>query len=210
MMGFDVKRIPIDIYDMDYICIKCPMFSFTRLDGVDPVLKVEMSSTGEVACFGSNKYETYLNSIISSGINIPKMKSALISIGSIQFKAEFLESVQKLISIGYLIYSTQGTHDFLKGENIQSILLNKIESDDKNNVIDYLKLKKIGLVINIPQKRSYISQTNGYLIRRCSIDSNIPLFTDIKNATLFVSSLYNNNNNKNSMEIKSWQEYVLN
>jgi carbamoyl-phosphate synthase large subunit/carbamoyl-phosphate synthase small subunit len=208
MMGYDVKRVPIDIYDIDYIAIKCPMFSFTRLDGVDPVLKVEMSSTGEVACFGSNKYETYLNSIVSSGINIPKIKSALISIGSIQFKAEFLESVKNLISLEYTLYSTKGTCDFLKGENIESILLNKIQDNDKDNVINYLKSKKIGLVVNIPKKRSYISQTNGYLIRRCAIDNNIPLFTDIKNATLFISSLLNNYKNKNSMEIKSWQEYV--
>jgi len=86
--------------------------------------------------------------------------------------------------------------------------LNKIQDNDKDNVINYLKSKKIGLVVNIPKKRSYISQTNGYLIRRCAIDNNIPLFTDIKNATLFISSLLNNYKNKNSMEIKSWQEYV--
>ena len=211
MIGIDVKRVPINIHDIDYINIKCPMFSFARLDGIDPILKVEMSSTGEVACIGNNKYDTYLNAIISSGIKIPKVKSALISIGPTELKVEFLESVKLLKDIGYKIYSTKGTHDLLIKEEIESTLLNKAEGNQSNNVIDYIKLKKIGIVINIPENKnkSYRSKTDGFLLRRCAVDNNIALMTNIKNAKFLVSSLYNCFKHKDDiMEIKSWQEYL--
>lgn len=211
MLGLDVKRIPLNINDIDYINIKCPMFSFSRLDGVDPLLKVEMSSTGEVSCFGNNKYFTYINAIISSGIQIPKIKSALISIGPTRFKADFLEYVKKLIQIGFTIYSTKGTHDFLFKEGISSIILKKVRENEKINVINYIESKKIGLVINIPEteNRSYRSKSDGYLLRQSAINNCIPLFTNIKNATFFISSLCYYLNNKDKMEIKSWQEYLL-
>ena len=211
MIGIDVKRVPINIHDIDYINIKCPMFSFARLDGIDPILKVEMSSTGEVACIGNNKYDTYLNAIISSGIKIPKIKSALISIGPTELKVEFLESVKLLKDIGYKIYSTKGTHDLLIKEEIESTLLNKAEGNQSNNVIDYIKLKKIGIVINIPENKnkSYRSKTDGFLLRRCAVDNNIALMTNIKNAKFLVSSLYNHFKFKDDIvEIKSWQEYL--
>lgn len=206
MLGMKVKRVPIDVYDFEYICIKCPVFSFTRLDGVDPILKVEMSSTGEVACLGNNKYQTYLNAIISSGIKIPKINTVLISIGTIKFKAEFIEYIKILQNLGYLIYATEGTHTFIIDQNISSTLLYKDPCFGKKNVIDYIKNGLIGLVINIHQNINKKQKTYGYAIRRCAIDNNIPLFTNIKNTEFFISTI--NRFNIEDIEVKAWQEYL--
>lgn len=206
MLGIKVKRKPINIYDMDYMAIKCPMFSFTRLDNVDPILKVEMVSTGEVASIGNNKYLTYLSSIISSGIKLPHKKSVLISIGGIKYKAEFLEYIKLLENNKYEIYATEGTYNFLKDENIKSTLLH-INNSKKPNVIDYIKNQFIGLIININQNIINNITTNGYLLRRCAIDYNIPLFTNIKNSKIFISCI--TKYKISDIEIKSWQEYLL-
>ena len=211
IMGIDVKTVPIDIDNLEYINIKCPMFSFSRLEGVDPLLKVEMSSTGEVACIGYNKYEAYLNSVISSGVNIPKVKTALISIGPTKDKGEFINSVKNLISIGYKIYTTKGTHNFFQLENIDTEILNIENSDKKDSAIKYIIEKKIGIVVNIPNNKnvSTKSKTSGFYLRRCAVDNNICLLTNIKNSKFLISSLYNLAKNKYSVNnVRSWQEYL--
>merc|ERR1719350_2479745 len=126
----EVRQVNFNIYDMDYVCVKAPMFSFTRLQGADPVLRVEMASTGEVACFGDNKHEAYLHALISSGFKVPSgdVKTILISAGPIKSKVGFLESARMLGEMGFVIYATPRTHIFLSSHGINSIKLNKPNS----------------------------------------------------------------------------------
>merc|ERR1719262_756381 len=132
MVGAPVASVDVNLYEKEYCCVKAPMFSFTRLQGADPVLRVEMASTGEVACFGETKHEAYLNALISSGFKVPKgdSKSILISAGPIKSKVGFLESAKMLCEMGYIIYATPRTHIFLTSHGIQNIKLNKPVSDE--------------------------------------------------------------------------------
>ena len=184
--------------------VKVPCFSFSRLKGADISLGVEMVSTGEVACFGKSKYEAYLKGIQASDVKLPEPNSnILISIGSYKMKEEFVESVKLLSSMGYKLLGTSGSFDFYDHNNIQIEMLNT------EQILMKLKKKQIGLVINISNKIRFGSQstsqkqndinkvTDGYKIRRSSIDNGIPLVTDIKNGKLYVKSLeylYRNDN----------------
>ena len=193
---------------MDYVCIKCPIFSFKRLKGVDPILKVEMGSTGEVACFGNDKFDAYLKSLISSDKHFKKYINTILLSFDLSTSTENMKEIFRLINllkdVNITIYTTEETHQFLDMNNINNI--------STNTPIEDIKMDKIDLVINIPQKRNTQktqkthTQDINYRIRREAIDCSIPLITNIKKALLFILSIrkYKYKN----LEIKSWQEYL--
>jgi carbamoyl-phosphate synthase large subunit len=188
MIGMVVKPVQMNPYDFEYVAIKAPMFSFTRLLGADPVLGVEMASTGEVACFGADMYEAYLKALLSTGFKIPK-KNIFMSTGPLASKLELFESVQVLVKLGYHILASSGTADFLLERGIEVEVLYKPSSGKQPNVIDYLKQRKIDLVINIPLSTEKQEVTDGYHIRRTAVDFGIGLFTNEKCVKLFAKSL---------------------
>ncbi|BBM85200.1 carbamoyl-phosphate synthase (glutamine-hydrolyzing) large subunit [Candidatus Uabimicrobium amorphum] len=204
MLGEKVEKVSLPIFDLDYVCIKAPQFSFTRLHGADPILGVEMASTGEVACFGENRYEAFLKALLSTGFRIPK-KNILLSTGPMVQKLEFLDSARKLQKMGFKLFASAGTAKFLSKEGIETSMLHwPLERDKQPNIHDYLTQGKIDLVINIPKSNERSELTNGYLIRRTSVDFSVSLITNIKCAKLFVESLWHDKN----WPVKSWDEYI--
>ncbi len=203
MLGKNIKG-EYKTLDLDHICVKAPQFSFSRLSGADPILGVEMSSTGEVACFGDSLEEAFLKSLLSTGFRLPK-KNILLTLGDIEEKIEFLDSAQKLAGMGYSLYSTTNTHKLLSDNGIKSKLVFKISEKKSPNILKLLELKKFDLVINTPTSKEKFSEPDGYTIRRKAIDYNIPLINNIKIANLFVNSIYNYSLDK--LEIKSLDEY---
>ncbi|KAG9004543.1 hypothetical protein FRB90_010873 [Tulasnella sp. 427] len=183
----------------DYVGVKVPQFSFSRLSGADPVLGVEMASTGEVACFGKNKYEAYLKALISTGIVLPK-KNILFSIGSFREKLEMLPFVEKLHRAGYNILGTAGTADYLSEHNIPCKYLEALGGDDNQkseySLTQHLANNLIDLYINLPSKNNFrrpASYTSkGYKTRRMAVDFAVPLITNVKCAKLLIEALVRN------------------
>ena len=190
---------PVNVPKSGYVCIKVPQFSFGRLSGADPVLGVEMASTGEVACFGHDKYEAYLKALLSTGFVLPK-KNILLSIGSFKEKQEFLPSVWKLHRLGFNLFATSGTADFM---NEHGIPVKVLESFEGHNSADrqkaeydlqqHLSNNLIDLYINLPSKNKYRRpasyMSKGYRTRRMAVDLSVPLITNVKCAKLFVEAL---------------------
>lgn len=165
--------------DLDHVGVKAAQFSFSRLKGADPRLGVEMTSTGEVACFGLSAEEALLVSLLAVGFKLPK-KNILLSIGALEDKVDLIESVQTLIRLGYSLYATPNTYEFLKSRGIPSLLLYKVSEPRSPNIREYLENKRIDLVINIPQHTTTQEQTDGYFIRRLATDRGIPLITNVQ------------------------------
>ena len=203
MLGMDIKG-KYNTLDLDYVGVKAPQFSFSRLQGADPVLSVEMASTGEVACLGSDVNEAFLKSLLSVGFVIPK-SNVLLSTGPIKSKADLLESVKKLAEMGYNLYATEGTAKFLEENNVKTNILHWPLDKKEPNTLTYLQERKIDLVINIPKSFEEQELTNDYLIRRKAVDFNIPLLTNAQIAKLFVESIYKKKIEE--LEVKSWGEY---
>jgi len=204
IMDKNMPKIDISPFDLDYVGVKAPQFSFTRLKGSDPVLGVEMVSTGEVACLGDDFNEAFLKSLISVGFKMPE-KTVLLSTGPIDSKAEFLESSKILEKMGFKFYATKGTADFMRANNIKAKVLHWPLENKEPNVLTYIANKKIDLVINIPKNAQKIELDNDYLIRRKAVDFNIPLMTNIKLAKRLVEAL--NNARLKDLKVKSWDEY---
>eukprot|EP01117_Protostelium_nocturnum_P013109 TRINITY_DN4871_c0_g2_i1.p1 TRINITY_DN4871_c0_g2~~TRINITY_DN4871_c0_g2_i1.p1 ORF type:complete len:2171 (+),score=452.39 TRINITY_DN4871_c0_g2_i1:102-6614(+) len=177
--------------NISHVGVKVPQFSFTRLQGADPVLGVEMSSTGECACFGATREEAYLKALLSTGFSIPK-KNILLSIGSYTEKNEFLESARTLVGLGYQLFGSEGTADFLEMNQIPIKTLAKW-SEHQHSTSKYLQQHLIDLFINLPSANRYARVstfvTSGYTTRRLAADLGVPLITNIKCAKLFVQSL---------------------
>lgn len=204
ILGLDVKG-DYKTLDLDHIVVKAPQFSFSRLSGADPILGVEMSSTGEVACFGDELEEAFLKSLLSTGFRLPQ-RNILVTLGDIEDKVEFLESARKLVEMGYKLYSTENTHHELKKHGIKSRLVYKINEKKSPNILTMLEKKKFDLVINTQSlKHAHKSMRDGYIMRRKAIDYNIPLINNLKIAALFVNSIYKYR--KDQLEIKSMDEY---
>lgn len=204
MLGLEVEKPNKSLFELDYVGVKAPQFSFTRLQKADPILGVDMSSTGEVGCIGDSYYEGILKSMLSVGYSIPK-KSVLISAGPTRTKTELVNSARFLLERGYDLYATKGTHDYFKLNGIDTIMLHWPDEDMKPNVIDFLKEKEIDLVINIPKNLTKSELDNDYHIRRNAIDFNIPLITNARLASAFIYSIC-----KLTLEdisVKSWDEY---
>jgi carbamoylphosphate synthase large subunit/anthranilate/para-aminobenzoate synthase component II len=213
MLGVPVHAALIQPIDCEYVACKVPTFSFLRLRGSDPRLGVEMASTGEVACFGNTQYEAFLKAMISAGFKLPT-KNILISIGPMQAKLEFLSAAKLLQDMGYQLYATKSTHEFLRSHSgfENTICLYKPSVKREPNVITYLQTGKIDLVINVPDSMDSASVTDGYQIRRNAVDSGTSLVTDLKTAAFTAQALHA----KWSRELRgkdfwgytSWQEHT--
>jgi carbamoyl-phosphate synthase large subunit len=190
--------------DLNYVGVKAPQFSFTRLDGADPTLGVEMTSTGEVACLGDDFEEAFLKALLSVGYRLP-VRSVLLSTGPVAAKAAFLDASRTLRDLGLELYATQGTADFLRSHGIETTVLHWPLEGASPNVLEYLSDKRIDLVINIPKSSQEEELTNDYLIRRRTVDFGIPLITDIQLGQRFVEALARKG--LNDLQIKSWAEY---
>ncbi len=174
--------------DLDHVGVKAPQFSFPRLKGADPVLGVEMASTGEVACFGDDLYEALLKSMISVGFSLPK-KGILFSAGKLSDKTELISAAEKFIKMGFNIFATEGTADFFKESGIKVKKLHKISSKKSPNILNAMTKGDFDLIVNIPRNYSRDSVTDGYLIRRKSVDLNIPLITNVQIAKIMAEAL---------------------
>ncbi|MAG91968.1 carbamoyl phosphate synthase large subunit [Candidatus Woesearchaeota archaeon] len=190
--------------DLDYVGVKAPQFSFSRLHGADPISSVEMASTGEVACLGNDLNEAFLKSLLSVGFKMPKA-NVLLSAGPIKSKAYLLESIKKLVEMGFKIYATEGTAKFLDNNKVKNEVLQWPLDKKEPNALTYLKERKIDLVINIPKSYEEEELTNDYLIRRKAVDFNIPLLTNAQVAKLFIDSI--SKKKMEDLEIKSWDGY---
>lgn len=190
--------------DIPYVGVKAPQFSFSRLKGADPVLTVEMTSTGEVACLGDDLNEAFLKSIISTGFDLPK-ESVMLSIGGDENKYSFLKSIRKLREMGFDIFATKGTSEFLNKNGVKNIPVSKVHEPGGVDAIDLLSEKKLALVINIPAEYRKEELDDEYAIRRSAIDFSIPLITNLQLAELFVDAL--SKKRLEDLKIKSWDEY---
>lgn len=203
MLGIEQKG-SYNTLDLDYVGVKAPQFSFSRLHGADPVLGVEMASTGEVACLGGNINEAFLKSLLAVGFSMPQ-SNILLSTGTIKSKAYLLESIRILKQMDYSLYATKGTHDFLKNNGIDTKILHWPLEKKEPNVMSYLKERKIDLVINIPKSYEEEELTNDYLIRRRAVDYNVPLLTNPQNSKLFIESI--SKLKMEDLEIREWEAY---
>ncbi len=204
MLGEDVQKPSESLFELEYVGVKAPQFSFSRLQKADPVLGVEMASTGEVGCLGEDYYEAILNAMLSVGYRIPQ-KNILLSTGPPRSKIEMLISTRMLHERGYKLFGTRGTQKFLKENGVPCTLLHWPDEDKHPNTLEYLKNKKIDLVINIPKNLTSGELYNDYHIRRTAIDYNIPLITNARLASAFVYAICRLS--PDDLAIKSWQEY---
>ena len=204
MLGLPFEKHDKSFFDIDYIGVKAPQFSFSRLQKADPMLGVDMASTGEVGCIGDTVYEAVLKSMLSVGYRIPE-KNILISSGPVKSKTILLEGCRMLVEKNYNIYATKGTAEFLKDNGITSTILHWPDEDASPNVIEYLRSHKLDLVINIPKNLSKDELYNDYTIRRAAIDFNVPLITNANLANVFVMAFCKLK--LANLEIKAWQEY---
>ncbi len=204
MLGIDAQIPSKSAFDLDYVGIKASQFSFARLQKADPVLGVEMASTGEVGCIGDDFDEAILKSMLSVGYTIPA-RNILISSGDLRSKTELLEASRQLSARGYNLFATKGTADFLAAAGIPSETLHWPDSELKPNTLDYIRQKKIDLVINIPKNLSESELSNDYTIRRSAIDFNIPLITNARLASAFIGAFCRMG--REEIKIKSWNEY---
>ena len=205
MLGIPVEKPNKNAFDLDYVGIKASQFSFSRLQGADPVLGVDMSSTGEVGCIGENTSEALLKSMLSVGYKIPQ-KNILLSTGGPKQKASMLDAAKKLYEKGYSLYATGGTHKYLNDNGIPAIRVYwPSESDKEPQALEMLHKKQIDMVVNIPKNLSSAELTNGYKIRRAAIDLNVPLLTNARLASAFIDAFCDMT--LDEIEIKSWGEY---
>ena len=195
-------------FDIDRMGVKASQFSFARLQNADPVLGVDMSSTGEVGCMGDTFEEALLNSLIATGYKIPsKDKGIMLSSGGAKEKASLLDAAQALVKNGYTIYATTGTAKFLNENNVKATAVGWPDEDHKDlpNVMQMIADHKFDLIVNIPKNHTKRELTNGYRIRRGAIDHNIPLFTNARLASAFIEAFCTMS--QDQLQIKSWQEY---
>ena len=195
-------------FDIDRMGVKASQFSFARLQNADPVLGVDMSSTGEVGCMGDTFEEALLNSLIATGYKIPsKDKGIMLSSGGAKEKASLLDAAQALVKNGYTIYATAGTAKFLNENNVKATAVGWPDEDHKDipNVMQMIADHKFDLIVNIPKNHTKRELTNGYRIRRGAIDHNIPLITNARLASAFIEAFCTMS--QDQLQIKSWQEY---
>ena len=204
MLGEKVSPPNKSAFDLDYVGVKAPQFSFSRLAKADPILGVEMASTGEVGCIGEDYYEAVLKAMLSVGYRVPK-KNIMLSTGPSRSKTEMLNSCKMLIGRGYNLFATRGTQQFLQENGVESTMLHWPDEKAEPNVVTMLKEKKLDLVINIPKNLSRDELNNDYEIRRSAVDFNIPLLTNARLASAFIYSFCKRN--VDEMAIKSWDEY---
>ncbi len=204
MLGLPVEKPSSNLFDLDYVGVKASMFSFNRLQKADPVLGVDMASTGEVGCLGEDSRAALMKSMLSVGHRIPE-KNILLSTGDGKQKADMLGAAQMLQEHGYKLYATGGTSRYLTENGIENTLVYWPSEEGQPQALDLLHKKEIDMVVNIPKNLSTGELTNGYKIRRASIDLNIPLITNARLASAFISAFCTMK--PEDLDIKSWQEY---
>ena len=204
MLDAPYQRPDSSEFDIDRIGVKASQFSFARLQNADPVLGVDMSSTGEVGCLGDDLNEALLNSLIATGYRLPK-KNILISSGAVKGKVALLEPARELVKNGYQIYATAGTAKFFKENGVEATAVAWPDEDAANNVMDMIQAHLLDLIINVPKNHTNRELTNGYRIRRGAIDHNIPLMTNVRLAKAFIEAFCALR--MEDIKIKSWQEY---
>jgi len=204
MLDVPFQKPDKSLFELDYVGVKAPQFSFHRLLNADPVSGVDMASTGEVACIGENFYEALLKSMLSVGYRIPK-KNILISSGPTRGKVELLESAKMLKERGFTIYATGGTHNFFQENGVETEQVFWPDEDKQPNTLDLIKNRKVDMVINIPKDHTTREISNGYNIRRNAIDFNIPLITNARVASAFIYAICKIE--MDDISIKAWNEY---
>lgn len=205
ILGLPVEKPHKNLFDLDYVGIKASQFSFNRLQKADPVLGVDMASTGEVGCLGDNTSTALLKSMLSVGYRIPK-KTVLLSTGSAKQKAEMLDAARMLVENGYELYATGGTSKYLSDNGIANTLVHwPSEPEQQPQALDLLHDHQIDMVVNIPKDLTTHELTNGYKIRRAAIDLNVPLITNSRLASAFINAFCTVK--LDAIGIKSWSEY---
>lgn len=204
IMGQTVPRVDRSAFDLDYVGVKSPQFSFIRLKGSDPISGVEMASTGEVACLGDDFNEAFLKSLIAVGFQFPE-KNVLLSTGPIESKAEFLNSSRLLAQMGFTLYATRGTAEFMKTNGIDAEVLYWPLEKKEPNTLSYIADGRIDFVINIPKNIEKEELDNDYLIRRKAVDSNVPLITNLQLAIRIIEAIHTIS--VQDLKAKSWDEY---
>ena len=208
MLGVPYSRPDKNEFDIDRIGVKASQFSFARLQNADPVLGVDMSSTGEVGCLGDSLDEAMLNALIATGYRLPE-KAVLISSGGAKGKVDMLEAAQMLVAKGLTVYATRGTARYLNDNNVKATAVawpDEEKSDEAPvQVMDLIANHEIDLIVNVPKNHSKRELTNGYRIRRAAIDHNIPLMTNVRLAKAFVRAF--SHLSLEDIPVKSWQEY---
>ena len=205
MLGLTVEKPEKNLFDLDYVGIKASQFSFNRLQKADPVLGVDMSSTGEVGCLGDDTSTALLKSMLSVGHRIPE-KNILLSTGGAKQKAEMLEAARILRNHGYNLFATSGTSKYLTENGIENTLVYWPSDEDKQpQALDLLHQKKLDMIVNIPKDLTPRELTNGYKIRRAATDLNVPLITNSRLASAFIHAFCNVK--LDEIDIKAWGEY---
>ncbi len=205
MLGLPVEKPNKNLFDLDYVGIKASQFSFNRLQKADPVLGVDMSSTGEVGCLGDNTSTALLKSMLAVGHRIPK-KNILLSTGGAKQKAEMLDAARLLVDHGYSLYATGGTSKYLSDNGVANTLVHwPSDADQQPQALDLLHQHQIDMVVNIPKDLTTHELTNGYKIRRAAIDLNVPLITNSRLASAFIQAFCTVK--LDEIGIKSWAEY---
>ncbi|MDR0582348.1 MAG: carbamoyl-phosphate synthase (glutamine-hydrolyzing) large subunit, partial [Prevotellaceae bacterium] len=204
MLGLPVEKPRKNAFDLDYVGIKASQFSFTRLQKADPVLGVDMASTGEVGCIGDDSPEAVLTAMLSVGYKIPK-STILLSTGDAKQKASMLESAKLLHEKGYTLYATTGTQKYLEENGIPTLLAHWPDEEGEPQAIELLRNKTIDFVVNIPKNLSQRELTKGYQVRRAAIDFNVPLITNARLAAAFINAFCEIN--EEEISIKRWDEY---
>jgi carbamoyl-phosphate synthase large subunit len=204
MLDIPVEKPHKSVFELDYVGVKAPQFSFSRLAKADPVLGVDMSSTGEVGCIGEGFYEAILKAMFSVGYKIPS-KSILLSTGPARSKVELLNSAKALREKGHKLYATRGTHEFLTNAGVESHVAYWPDEDKSPNTIDLIRTREVDLVVNIPKDLSTSELNNDYSIRRNAVDFNVPLLTNARLASAFILAFCRMN--EDALAIKSWDEY---
>ena len=204
MLDVPYSRPDKSEFDIDRIGVKASQFSFARLQNADPVLGVDMSSTGEVGCLGDDLNEALLNALIATGYKLPQ-KSVLISSGAAKGKVSLLEPAKQLVKKGYEVYATGGTAKFFNENGVKATAVCWPDEEGENNVMDMIADHKFDLIINVPKNHTKRELTNGYRIRRGAIDHNIPLMTNVRLAKAFIEAF--TALKEEDINIKSWQEY---
>ncbi len=204
MLGEEVDPPNKSIFELDYVGVKAPQFSFSRLQLADPVLGVDMSSTGEVGCLGDDFYEAILKAMLSVGYHVPQ-KSILLSTGPARSKVELINSARALLEKGYTLYATRGTKNFYDQYGIRTTLAYWPDEEKSPNTLDLIRERKVDLVVNIPKNLSKDELDNDYMIRRSAVDYNIPLITNARLASAFILAFCNYD--LKELSVNSWDEY---
>ncbi|MDE6321426.1 MAG: carbamoyl-phosphate synthase (glutamine-hydrolyzing) large subunit, partial [Muribaculaceae bacterium] len=205
MLGLPVEKPHKTLFDLDYVGVKASQFSFSRLQGADPVLGVDMSSTGEVGCIGVDSPEAILKSMLAVGLKVPR-RTVLLSTGGAKQKADMLDAAHQLHNSGYTIYATGGTRAFLNENGIPAIRAYwPSEAEQKPQALDLLHNHVVEMVVNIPKDLTPKELTNGFKVRRAAIDLNVPLLTNARLASAFINAF--TTLPLDEIEIKSWDEY---